>query len=118
VLPCRQVVNKQESDKVEQLGVPFVAVNLSVGLSLSMPSIALKIASTPMQYIYCLLVNWHPQVLHHPSCFPTDSHHMIAEALVTDQPFGNMTIVGVRCKMCILRTASSLREVKEVREQQ
>jgi hypothetical protein len=46
VLPCQQVVNKQESDKVEQLGCPFVAVNLSVGLSLSMPSIALKIAGT------------------------------------------------------------------------
>lgn len=39
-----QVVNKQESDAIEQLGCPFVAVNVSVGLSLSMPSIATKIA--------------------------------------------------------------------------
>lgn len=41
-----QVVNKQESDKLEKLGVPFVAVNVSVGLSVSnaLPSIAIQIA--------------------------------------------------------------------------
>lgn len=57
-----QIVNKQESDAVEQLGVPFVCVNVSVGLSLSMPSVAAQ----------------------------------IAEALVTEQPFGNLSLVGVR----------------------
>lgn len=61
-VPRRQIVNKQESDAVERLGVPFVAVNIAVGLSLSMPSVAAS----------------------------------IAEALVTGQPFGNMTLVGAR----------------------
>ena len=62
LLPPVQVVNMQESDVVEQLGVPFVAVNIAVGLSLSMPSVATQ----------------------------------IAEALVTAQPFGNLSLVGAR----------------------
>lgn len=43
---------------MEQLGCPFVAVNLSVGLSLSMPSIALKVAG-----MQCAV---HVHVLHKP----------------------------------------------------
>jgi hypothetical protein len=47
---------------VEQLGCPFVAVNLSVGLSLSMPSIALKVAGTVGHCIFVLSASPHASV--------------------------------------------------------
>lgn len=39
-----QVVNAREVEELEHAGVPLYAVNLAVGLSLSMPSIAADIA--------------------------------------------------------------------------
>jgi len=38
------VVNKQQSDAAETAGIPFIAVNVGVSLSLSMPSVAAQIA--------------------------------------------------------------------------
>ncbi|GMH40085.1 hypothetical protein BSKO_07989 [Bryopsis sp. KO-2023] len=39
-----EVVNKQEVDAMDQMGVPFFAVNVSVGLTLSIPGISSDIA--------------------------------------------------------------------------
>ena len=54
---------------MEQLGCPFVAVNLAVGLSLSMPSIALKVAGALGHCIHVLSASPHAGVsavgIHH-----------------------------------------------------
>ena len=55
---------------MEQLGCPFVAVNLSVGLSLSMPSIALKVAGTVEHCTFVLHASPHAGVS------AVDMHHL------------------------------------------
>ena len=45
-----QVVNKQQSDAAEGAGIPFVAINVGVQLSLGMPSIAAQISDALVRH--------------------------------------------------------------------
>jgi len=68
-----EIVNKQQSDEAEKLGIPFVSVNVGIQLTLGMASIAAQIAA----------------------------------ALVQDQPFGNLSMVGVKSMADVTKAAAA-----------